>query len=127
MGIETTFKITVDRANKVDGAVMALEFWSSKGFEQHSSSHNKLVFRANDYGNIFKAISYTLFGSPGGYYSELPLEITMFIQPRPTKIIYTIKFELGIDGGDAGDFHDTMDIWINEFLDFINEWIHELP
>jgi hypothetical protein len=121
MGQLMTWTVTAPQIDKVQGAALAIEFWTSLGFETHSSSYNCLVLRRNKYGTAGDVLG-GLFGEEP--WDAAPLQLTVLIQELPSQVKFNLKFEVGFGRHEQkeGDFNRSTKVWIDDFISFINEW-----
>ena len=122
MGQGIKWTVTVPSLDKAQAAALAVEFWTSLGFEAHSSSYNRLVFRRNKYGTA-GAVLDGVFREEG-YWDDVPMELTILTLVLPSQVKYSLKFELGYGWHEKrdGDFKQCTEPWINDFIAFTNQW-----
>lgn len=126
MTIGTGIQLTVPNVDKAQAGVLFLEFWTSKGFEEYKASYNSLILRINGYGNLIQGIFNHISDLKDVPWEAAPMELTCNIQSRPTKTIYDITFLVGagISEHKSGEFQRAVSGWVDEFMEFIEEWIN---
>jgi hypothetical protein len=123
MGSTTTWTVTAPGVNKAQAAVLVLEFWTAKGFQEHQSSHNRLILRRNGYGTLKALMESVTSAEKKGWCDLSPVQMTALIQNRPDHAKYEIRFELGVGWRDPIlDFHGYTKALVDEFIGFVNEW-----
>lgn len=117
------FIVTARGVSKSQAAVLLLEFWTSKGFSEHTASYNRLVLRRNGYGTLARWLECNLFAGTTPW-SEVPTELTVLIQTRPDHTSYDMTFALGggIEEQQPAGFRWALDPEVAEFVSFINDW-----
>lgn len=122
MGSAATWTVTAPGVNKAQAALLVMEFWTAKGFQEHQSSYNRLVLRRNGYGTV-KGFLGSLTSEEGPW-TEAPMELTALIQIRPDHAKYELQFTLGVGWNElkAGDFQRFTEEWVDEYIAFVDEW-----
>lgn len=115
-------EVTAPGLDKMQAAALAIEFWTSKGFEAHSSAYNRLVLRRSGFGKATPWVE-SLFGVEKLWH-DMPLELTVLVQFLPTMAKYELKFEASAAWNvDLGNFKIYANGLVDEFIGFINQWM----
>jgi hypothetical protein len=120
-----TWTFTAPSLDKAQAAMLATEFWTGLGFEAHSSSYNRLVFRRKGYGTATGWLAG--LGVMGG--SGVAYELTVLTQFLPSQVKYSLEFEMGFGWSELEEGaleHDTKP-WVDGFIAFINQWTSHAP
>lgn len=122
MGQSATWTVTAPSVTKAQAAMLAMEFWTSQGFEEHRTSYNRMTLRRNGYGSA-KAlfVSLTLSEAP---YEDVPVELTILVQIMPYQAKYSLQFTLGAGYSEQedGEWQKVTEVWVDEFIQFNDEW-----
>lgn len=122
MGVWVNHSVAAKGIDKMQAGILAIEFWTGKGFKVHSSTYNHLVLRRSGYGQAGHWIE-SLFGGEKEWH-DMPLRLTILIQWLPTNVKYELKFETSRAWDvKLDDFSDHAGTLVGEFISFINQWV----
>jgi hypothetical protein len=122
MGSSITWNVSAKGVSKAGAVALLMEFWTSKGFQEHESSYNRLVMRRNGFGTVRSWIESATIASAD--LAKAPTELTVHIQVRPDHTKYEVQFALGAAWSEVnkGGLEAITRIEIDEFIAFINDW-----
>ena len=88
---KTTWNFKIRDISKVQAVMLAIEFWTSQGFEEQPkySSYNKLSFKRKGQGWV-QAIK---AGWTGKNWDKFEIELTILIQIMPDHAKYKLVFD----------------------------------
>lgn len=78
--------------------MLVIDFWTSKGFQEHQSSYNRLVLRRSGYGTVKALLGSLAAGDM--LFETAPVELVVLIQTRPDDAKYELRFALGSGYGE---------------------------
>ena len=131
MATTAAWSYTATGVSKAQAIVLFMEFWTSKGFNEHSASYNRLALRRNGYGTFTSWLDSNFAMEIN--LANAPMELTVLVQVRPNHTKYDMTFTLGsgISEEVPGGLMSTTKHEVNEFVSFINDWTaqarRELP
>jgi hypothetical protein len=107
--------------NSAQASILAIDFWTSKGFIVHSGSHNCIVLRSNKYGSTRSLLS-GLFGND---WTQVPMELTVLCKVIPQEVEWNLSYKLHIYYTEESRYSFALATrgWVDEFVDFCNQWI----
>ncbi len=116
-----SWTVTAPGVNKTQAAILAMEFWTSQGFAEHTSSYNRLVLRRNGYGTASNWLK-TAWSGYSGTWDQAPMELVILIQILPDHATYGLELRSSWDERKHGDFQRFTNALVDGFIKFNNEW-----
>ena len=125
MALQANHQVIIPAADKTQATVLAIEFWTSKGFTVHSNSYNCIVLRSNGYGSIGRLYEF-LFGGEAKPWAQHPMELTVLCQVLPQEAKWNLSFKLPDSYTEESleGFTQITKFWCNEFADFCRQWMN---
>jgi hypothetical protein len=144
MALQANHQVIIPGADKTQATVLAVEFWTSKGFTVQSSSYNCIVLRRNGYTSVSEIGAWTRFRKGLGDlvnelasekdkpvrnnipWDEIPVELTVLCRVLPKETKWDLNFKLG-EGyieTNPGGFSIASRSWCDEFADFCRQWMN---
>ena len=123
MSLGVVWTVTAPALTKAQAGALAVEFWTSEGFEVSDSSYNRLIFRRRGYGTVSSWLEINVIGGSWSW-TEVPIELTVLTQIMPSETKYTLQFRAlaGVQEQNEGEYERFTEGWVDQFIAFINEW-----